>query len=76
MFKLFKDIIFGFRLKNAIKKADKFRHITHRKYMVIVIKGKFEVLSKQEVKKFLSHGIFKKGITMRDIEKKALYITM
>ena len=47
MFKLFKDIIFGFRLKRAIKKADKFRHITHRKYMVIVIKGKFEVLSKQ-----------------------------
>ena len=76
MFKLFKDIIFGFRLKRAIKKADKFRHITHRKYMVIVIKGKFEVLSKQEVKKFLSHGIFKKGITMSDIEKKALYITM
>ena len=68
MFKLFKDIIFGFRLKRAIKKADKFRHITHRKYMVIVIKGKFEVLSKQEVKKLLSHGIFKKGITMRDIE--------
>lgn len=67
MFKLFKDIIFGYRLKRAIKKADKFRHITHRKYMVIVIKGNFEVLSKQEVKKFLSHGIFKKGITMRDI---------
>ncbi len=76
MFKLFKDIIFGYRLKCAIKKADKFRHITHRKHMVIVIKGKPEVLSKQEVKMFLSHGIFNKGITMRDIEKKALYITM
>ena len=35
-----------------------------------------EVLSKQEVKKFLKNGIFRKGTTLADIEQKALYVTL
>ena len=50
MIRLIKDIIFGFRFKRAVRKADRFHHITHRKYMVLVINKKLEVLSKQEVK--------------------------
>ncbi len=76
MFKLIKDIVFAVRFKRAVRKADYFHHITHRKYMVIVVKGKLEVLSKQELKKFVSNGIFLKGTTIGDIERKALYITM
>lgn len=76
MFRLIKDIIFAVRFKRAVRKADYFHHITHRKYMVIVVKGKLEVLSKQELKKFVSNGIFLKGTTIGDIERKALYITM
>lgn len=76
MFKLIKDIIFAVRFKRAVRKADYFHHVTHRKYMVIVVNGKLEVLSKQELKKFVSNGIFRKGTTIGDIEGKALYITM
>ena len=76
MFRLIKDIIFAFRFKRAVRKADRFHHITHRKYMVIVVNGKLEVLSKQEIRKFISHRIFRKGTTVGDIESKALYITM
>ena len=76
MYRLIKDIIFAVRFKRAVRKADYFHHITHRKYMVIVVKGKLEVLSKQELKKFVSNGIFLKGTTIGDIERKALYITM
>ena len=76
MFKLIKDIIFGFRFKRAVKKADRLHHITHRKYMVLVINRKLEVLSKKEIKKFVSNGIFRKGTTIQDIEQKALYITL
>lgn len=76
MFKLIKDIIFGIRFKHAVKKADRFHHITHRKYMVIVVNKRLEVLSKQEIKKFVANGIFRKGTTVSDIEKKALYITL
>lgn len=76
MIRLIKDIIFGFRFKSAVRRADRFHHITHRKYMVLVINKKLEVLSKQEVRKFVAGGIFQKGITAGDIESKALYITM
>ena len=76
MKKIIKDIIFAWKFKRVVKKADYLRHITHRKHMVLVIGGKFEVLSKQEVRKFVAHGVFRKGITTGDIERKALYITM
>ena len=76
MIRLIKDIIFGFRFKRAVRKADRFHHITHRKYMVLVINKKLEVLSKQEVKKFVANGIFQKGTTVGEIESKALSITM
>ena len=76
MRKLIKNIIFAWKYKRAVKKADYLRHVTHRKHMVIVIKGRLEVLSKQEIRKFISHGIFRKGITTADIERKALYITL
>lgn len=76
MFKLIKDIIFGFRFKRAVKKADRLHHITHRKYMVLVINRKLEVLSKKEIKKFVSNGIFRKGTTVQGIEQKALYVTL
>ncbi|MBR4926410.1 MAG: hypothetical protein IKZ61_11805 [Prevotella sp.] len=76
MFKLIKNIIFGFRFKRAVKKADSLHHITHRKYMVLVINKKLEVLSKKEVKEFVRGGIFRKGTTVSDIEKRALYITL
>ena len=76
MIRLIKDIIFGLRFKRAVRKADRFHHITHRKYMVLVINKKLEVLSKQEVRKFVAGGIFQKGTTVGDIEGEALYITM
>ena len=75
MFQLIKDLIFGFRFKRAVKKADQ-HHITHRKYMVLVINKRLEVLSKQELKKFIAGGVFRKGTTTRDLEAKALYITL
>lgn len=76
MIRLIKDIIFGFRFKRAVKRADDLHNITHRKYLVLVINKKLEVLSKQEVRKFVANGIFRKGTTVGDIERKALYITL
>ena len=76
MLQLIKDLIFGFRFKRAVKKADRFHHITHRKYMVLVINHRLEVISKQDIRKFIANGIFRKGTTVNDIEKKALYVTL
>lgn len=76
MFQLVKDIIFGFRFKRAVKKADRFHHITHRKYMVLVINRELKVLSKKDIRQFVANGIFRKGMTVQDIERKALYVTL
>lgn len=76
MFQLIKDLIFGFRFKRAVKKADRLHHLTHRKYMVLVINKHLEVLSKQELRKFVANGIFRKGTTVQNIEQKALYVTL
>ena len=76
MLQLIKDLIFGFRFKRAVKKADKFHHITHRKYMVLVVNKKLMVVSKHEVRLLVANGTFRKGTTVQDIERKALYITM
>lgn len=76
MYRLIKDIIFGIRFKRAVKKADYCHHTTHKKYMVLVINKKLEVLSKQGLKKFIRGGVFKEGTTIADLEKKALYITL
>lgn len=76
MRKIIQDIIRAWKYKRAIRKADTLRHITHRKHMLLVIGGKFEVLSKQEVRKFVAGGVFRKGTTTQDLERKALYITM
>lgn len=76
MSQLIKDLIFGFRFKRAVKKADFFHRITHRKYMVLVINKRLEVISKQDIRKFIANGIFRKGTTVNDIEKKALYVTL
>ncbi len=73
---LIKRLVFACRFKRAVKKADHFHHITHRKYMVLVINKRLEVLSKQELKKFIASGVFRKGTTISDIEAKALYITL
>lgn len=76
MRKLIKDIIFAWKYKRAVRKADYLRHITHRKHMVIVVRGRLEVISKQDIRKFVAGGVFRKGMTARDIEHKALYITL
>ena len=76
MFQLIKDSIFAFRFKRAVRKADRLHHVTHRKYMVLVINRKLEVLSKRELRKFVANGIFRKGTTVQDIEQKALYVTI
>ena len=37
MFQLIKDSIFAFHFRRAVRKADHLHHLTHRKYMVLVI---------------------------------------
>jgi hypothetical protein len=59
----------------AIEKANYFRNKTGYKCLVLVIKGKPTVVTKKELKDRIKKNEFKKGTTIQDLEKIALYKT-
>lgn len=75
MIQLIKDIIFGWRYKRAVKKALRFQRLTGRKQFVIAYKGKPVVVSKKKIRTLVATHYFVKGMTVQDIEKKALFVT-
>ena len=72
MIQAIKKFIFALRFKRAVKKADTLKHLTHRKHM----NKRLEVFSRKEIKMLIDNGVFRKGTTIHDIEKKAIYITL
>jgi len=63
------------RLTSAIKKANRMFAVTGMKFFVLKYKRRFLVKSKQELKKLIREGYFKKGFTVQSAEAIALYIT-
>lgn len=62
------------RVKKAVKKANKLFQRTGRKYLVLWYDGKPIVISKKELKILIDKGVFK-GISIQEIQKKAIYKT-
>lgn len=73
--RLIRRIIFQWRKYIAIKAAIRAHEADGRKYLVIVLKGKPTVVSKGELRKWKARGAFKKGVTIQDFEKMALFVT-
>jgi hypothetical protein len=42
---------------------------------VIILEGKPTVVSKGELRKLKAKGAFKKGVTLQDFEKRALFVS-
>lgn len=75
MIQFIKKLIFAWRYKRAIKKADKLAKTFSMKYYVLVMDGKLKVVPKQNIRRLIRQRKFKKGTKIEDIEKRALYIT-
>lgn len=75
MIRLIKDLIFAWRYKRAVKKADKLSRLFGMKYFVIFLNGGLKVVPKQTVRELVRKRRFRKGVTVADIEKRALYVT-
>lgn len=71
-----KKLIFDIRLKAAIKRAKTNAALFNRRYMVIVFAGKPMVFSKKKLKEALKIHFFKKGTTIEQLEKMALFTTL
>ena len=63
------------RLKLAIKKANKMFAATGLKFFVLKYRRGFLVKSKQELKKLIKDGFFKKGFTIQTAKTIAIYQT-
>lgn len=75
LIKTIKNLIFHHRMKKAIREANELHRLTGYRYLVIMWKGNLKIIQKREIKQWIAARKLKKGITIRDVEKKAIYIT-
>lgn len=75
MKRLIKDIIFAWRYKRAVRRANKLADTFGMKYFVISLNGGLKIVPKQTIRRLVKAHRFRKGVTVADIEKRALYIT-
>ena len=70
-----KQLIWARKYKRAIKKADTLAAAYKMKYFVVLMGGKLKVVPKQNFERLIREGRMKRGVTISDIESRALYIT-
>ena len=75
MFRLIKDVIFAWRYKRAVKKAVELSKLHGMKFYVVYLGGKLKVVPKRTIKELVARRRFRKGVTVQDIEKRALFVT-
>lgn len=67
---------FKLRLKWAIKEANSLAKLLNKRFMVIVFAGRPMVYQKTHLKDLIRRRkLFKKGVTIAQLEKMAYYIT-
>ena len=63
------------RLKRAVREADTLAAATGLRFMVFRMNGGIRVAPKRAVKDLVKAGRFRRGVTVRDIERNCLHIT-
>lgn len=76
MFKTIKKYYAAWQYKRAVRKAKKLAELFGMKYYVINLGGSLKVVPKQTIKELIKRKRFRKGVTIDDIEKNALFITI
>lgn len=71
-----KKLLFDIRLNAAIKRAKENAALFNCRYMVIIFQGKPMVYSKKQLKEILKIRFFKKGTTIQQLEKMAVFTTL
>lgn len=75
MVKFFKALIFEWRLRRAIKKAQRAAQLHRKKFLVLMANGHPLVISMQGVRRAIRSGkYFRKGFTARMAEEIALFV--
>lgn len=74
MKQLIRDIIFAWRYKHAVRKAQRLANLFGLKYYVVYLNGGLKVVPKQTIKQLIHQHRFRRGVRIQDIEKRALFI--
>lgn len=72
--KYFKALLFDWRKKRAIKKAQNDAELHRKKFLVVVFNGKPVVVSMQGIKQLIRRHSFSKDFTAETACKCAIYI--
>ena len=72
--KYFKALLFDWRKRRAIRKAQKNANLHGKKYLVLVLNGKPIAVSMQGIKKMIKRQRFSKDFTAETATKIAIYI--
>ena len=75
MFRLIKDLIFAWRYKRAVKKAVELSKLHGMTFYVVYLNDGLKVVPKKAIKELVARRRFRKGVTVQDIEKRALFVT-
>ena len=75
MFNRIKNYYLAWRYKRAVRKAKDLAGIFGMKYYVINLNGSLKVVPKRVIKELIKRKRFRKGVTVDDIEKHALFVT-
>jgi len=76
MFKTIKKYYHAWRFRRAVHKAKKLAGLFGMKYYVINLNGSLKVVPKQTIKELVRRKRFRKGVTVEDIERLALFVTV
>lgn len=74
MKQLLQRILFAWRYKRAIRKAQKLADLFGLKYYVIYLNGGIKVVPKRTIKQLIHQHRFRRGVRIQDIERRALFI--
>ena len=58
-----------------MKKAVELSRLYGMKFYVIRLNGKIKIVPKRTIKELVARRRFRKGVTVQDIEKRALFVT-
>ena len=75
MIQVIKDIIWGWRCKRAVRKADRLSKLFGMKYLVVYMNGSLKVVPKRTIRELVAKHRFRKGVKVADIERCAIYAT-
>lgn len=70
-----KQVVFARKYRRAVRQAKELAELTGLRYWVIYLNGELKVVPKKTIKELVRKRRFRKGVTVEEIERRALFIT-